>query len=519
MNKKTIWLLVSLMTIALIGLSSFQIYWINHTIQLSNERFEKDALASMLQVAKRLEKNEMVTVAANSFAFFNSEEETTDSTVDFEINIKTEGDSADASFSYRSNDNRRIKVIINDDSSKEIREYIGDTAVEGNKIAVFTAQEEIDPDIVATKINSKRKVFRKVVEEMMIHEVRQPKRVHPAIIDSLLKIELSNHGISLQFEFGVYDIQKDSFRIQQASNIEALKKDALSASLFPNDIISNNLSLLVSFPEKNSYLLGKVWLSLLTSLIFTFTIIGIFVYVLYKIIHQKKVDDLKNDFINNMTHEFKTPIATVSLATEALQEEAILSSRDTTARYVKVIQEESARLGDQVEKVLQLASMDKDNLSLKKQNALLNEIIEAAISRAKFQVEERGGTMQYIPSKLEIEFSADVVHFSNALFNLLDNAIKYSKEAPNINLEVSQFDSCFKISIQDHGIGLTKDQQKQVFDKFYRVPTGNLHDVKGFGLGLNYAHYIITAHGGEITLESELNRGSTFTITIPYENE
>ncbi len=515
MTKYTIWALVSMMAIALIGLSSFQIYWINNTIALSNERFEKDALESMHLVAERLEKTEMITVATNSFAFFGASENNDDSTVNFELNIKAEGDTADASFSYRSNDNRRIKVIIRDDSTKEIREFIGDTAVIGNTIAVYTSEEEIDPDEVATKINSKRKVFRKVVEEMMIHEVRAPKRVHPAIIDSLLKIELSNHGIALHFEFGVYDNYNDSFKIQQSSDLEALKADALKASLFPNDIISNNLSLLVSFPEKNSYLLSKVWLSLLISLIFTLTIIGIFTYVVYKIIHQKKVADLKNDFINNMTHEFKTPIATVALATEALQEEAILNSRDTTARYVKVIQEESARLGGQVEKVLQLASMDKDNFSLNKQQTSVNDLVDSVIDRAKFQVEERKGSIQYTPLPVDILFDADVSHFSNALFNLVDNAIKYSKNDPKIELIASSTASSFTIQVVDHGIGLTRDQQKQVFDKFYRVPTGNLHDVKGFGLGLNYVLYIINAHDGEVSLDSEIKKGSTFTITIP----
>jgi two-component system phosphate regulon sensor histidine kinase PhoR len=244
-------------------------------------------------------------------------------------------------------------------------------------------------------------------------------------------------------------------------------------------------------------------------------IIGTFSYVVYKIIHQKKVSDLKNDFINNMTHEFKTPIATVSLATEALQEEKVYSSRETMLRYVGVIQQESKRLGSQVEKVLQLASMEKDNLSLSMISTSLNLLVESAVERAKFQIEEKNGSLKIELLGEDVEILADETHFSNAIFNLLDNAIKYSPEAPEIYLQISVINHKVIISVKDTGIGLSKDQQQHIFDKFYRVPTGNLHDVKGFGLGLNYVRYIVGAHRGEIKVESQLKKGSKFSIILP----
>ena len=507
------------MAIALIGLSWFQLYWINNVIQLSEERFEKDALASMYQVAQRLERNEMAVVAANSFAFFGSTSPQDHDTADVEFNyqIIEIDDSTRGHFEFKSNSNNEIRVVIQNGSSREIHEFLNDTSFSYRDVQV-TASVENDSAVAEASIvrlKKKQKVFTRVVEEMMFHEVNQLHRVHPDIIDSLLKEEFKNHGIYLKFEFGIYDTQNKDFRIIKTSNKKNLQETTLKASLFPNDILGTTLSLMVNFPEKNQYLFNKVWASLLISVVFILMIIGTFSYVVYKIIHQKKLADLKNDFINNMTHEFKTPIATVSLATEALLEEKVYSSQETMLRYIGVIQQESKRLGTQVEKVLQLASMEKENLSLKKQCSSINLLVESAAARARFQVEEKHGSLKVVLLAEDVEIMADETHLSNAIFNLLDNAIKYSDEAPEIILVILADNDKVIINVMDKGIGLSKDQQQHIFDKFYRVPTGNLHDVKGFGLGLNYVRYIIEAHEGQIKVESQLNKGSSFSIILP----
>jgi two-component system phosphate regulon sensor histidine kinase PhoR len=518
-KKNAIWIVVTIMAIALIGLSWFQLYWMNNVIQLSRERFEKDALASMYQVAQRLERNEMAVVAANSFAFFGTTSSTEHDTaeIDYNYELIEVVDSANNHFEFKTNSNNNVKIVIRTDSSEEIHEFVNDTSFSYGEVKV-TANIGNDSTIAKASIvqlKKKQKVFTKVVEEMIFHEVTQPQRVHPDLLDSLLKVEFKNHGIYLKFEFGIYDTHDKDFRIIKTSNKEKLQESTLRASLFPNDILGNPLSLMVNFPQKNQYLFNKVWASLLISVVFILMIIGAFSYVVYKIIHQKKVSDLKNDFINNMTHEFKTPIATVSLATEALQEEKVYSSRETMLRYVGVIQQESKRLGSQVEKVLQLASMEKDNLSLNMHSTSINKLAESAIERAKFQVEEKNGSLKIELLTENVEVLADETHFSNAIFNLLDNAIKYSYEAPEISLELSVINNKVDISVKDKGIGLSKDQQQHIFDKFFRVPTGNLHDVKGFGLGLNYVRYIVEAHNGEIKVESQLNKGSSFSIILP----
>ena len=500
------------MSFALLGISAFQVYWINNVIQLSEERFEKDAINSLTLVAEKLERNEMVTVVANSFAFFGTSmgSDTGNVHIDKDVRITTNGDSVQGKFSYRSNANDNIKVIIRSESSEEIHEFIKDTVFTTVDINMVSAADE-NPE-VAKRINTKQRVFTKVVEEMIFHEVRQPIRVHPVILDSMLRTEFNNHGIRIQYEFGIYDAQTESFRVVKAINEESLTQTTLKASLFPNDILNNGLSLMVNFPSKNQYLFEKVWLSLLVSLLFIVVIIGVFAYVVYKIIHQKKLADLKNDFINNMTHEFKTPLATVTLATEALSEDMVQSNQQMRSRYLQVIKEENTRLTTQVEKVLQLASLEQEELSFTRRQNSINELIESAASRARFQIEERDGKFQVKLLKNDLKFMADESHFSNALFNLLDNAIKYSTGPPYVELTAKVKKGELVISITDQGIGLSTEQKRQVFDKFYRVPTGNLHDVKGFGLGLNYVKYIIEAHGGRIELNSVLGEGSSFSI-------
>ena len=515
MSRRTIWLLISLMSVALIGISAFQVYWINNVIRLSQERFEKDALASLKIVANRLERNEMVNVATNSFAFFgtSSDEEQNDIRFEEEVLVTSTHDTLQGKFWYRSNTNNRVKVIIRQDSVGEIKEFVNDREMATIEVNVIT-DDTSSTEQVAKRINSKQRVLTKVVEEMMLHEVRQANRVHPVVLDSLLQQEFKNHGINIKYEFGIYDTQHNEFQVVRAENKEELKETSLRASLFPNDIINNGLSLIVNFPGKNRFLLEKVWLSLLVSLLFILIIISVFAYVVYKLIHQKKLADLKNDFINNMTHEFKTPIATVTLATEALSENTVQANSKMRDRYIEVIREESRRLSMQVEKVLQMASIEQKELTLNKKPAGINEMVSSAVERARFQVEEKKGQISANLSDDNIEVFADENHFSNAIFNLLDNAIKYSSSAPVIGLKVELSNRTLKISVSDQGIGMSKDQQRQIFDKFYRVPTGNLHDVKGFGLGLNYVKYIVEAHHGEITLTSTPGEGSTFTIVL-----
>ncbi len=233
--------------------------------------------------------------------------------------------------------------------------------------------------------------------------------------------------------------------------------------------------------------------------------------------HRSKLSEVKNDFINNMTHEFKTPIATISLAHQALSDQDVVRHEDFREKYLGIIGEENKRLERQVEKVLQMAVMERQKLEMKFELIDIHDITRQAITNLKLQVEKKNG---YLRESLQAAVStivADKVHLTNIIFNLLDNAIKYCKDNPEILLSTRSDHKDVYISVTDRGIGMNNEMQKRIFEKFYRVPTGNVHDVKGFGLGLAYVKNIVDLHGGSITVDSELGKGSTFEIRIPYE--
>jgi two-component system phosphate regulon sensor histidine kinase PhoR len=253
----------------------------------------------------------------------------------------------------------------------------------------------------------------------------------------------------------------------------------------------------------------------LSSLLFLTIIIGCFIYAIKVIIRQKNLSDTKNDFINNMTHEFKTPIATVSLAVEALQDPELISQETFRNRYLSVIKDENKRLGVQVEKVLQAASLDKKDFKLKLENINLIDILENAKDHFELQVENKGGKITLETDLNNPYLQADPFHLTHIVNNLLDNANKYSKEKPLIQIKAWDSEDILHISIRDNGIGMPKETVKKIFDKFYRVPTGNIHDVKGFGLGLAYVKTMLEAHHGDIQVNSEIGKGSIFNLKFP----
>jgi two-component system phosphate regulon sensor histidine kinase PhoR len=246
--------------------------------------------------------------------------------------------------------------------------------------------------------------------------------------------------------------------------------------------------------------------------------VGCFYIAMMTILKQKKLAEIKNDFINNMTHEFKTPISTISLATQLIQEDASVHENASIQRYLGIIKDENVRLGQQVERVLQTAQMEREEIVLKKKKVNMHELILQVIEMNQPMLMAKNGVIHTAFSDHPAELLIDEVHMSNVINNLIDNAVKYSAEAPEISIETKAIDSTFILQVSDKGIGMQKDVLTQVFEPFYRVPTGNVHNVKGFGLGLSYVKKIVEAHGGNVQVKSQLGKGSTFEITIPYGN-
>lgn len=337
------------------------------------------------------------------------------------------------------------------------------------------------------------------------------------LVDSILKSELLDKGIKTDYDYGIYNDRYDYF---PPSTKEESRKEIMTSSykinLSPDNVFISPKYLTVYFPSEKNYILQTMWLILTGSGILILVIIFTFYYTVSTIFRQKKLSDIKNDFINNMTHELKTPISTVSLASEMLNDSSVEKSTEKTNHYVRIIKEENQRLGLLVENILQTAVLDKGQFKLRPQEVDVHEIIDRAISNIRLQVEKRGGKISIEKNANESILYADRIHLTNIIYNLIDNALKYSEEKPAITISTENLNAGIQISVSDSGTGISKENQKKIFETFYRVPTGNIHNVKGFGLGLSYVKTAIEKHGGAISVESEMGKGSTFKIYIPF---
>jgi two-component system phosphate regulon sensor histidine kinase PhoR len=272
------------------------------------------------------------------------------------------------------------------------------------------------------------------------------------------------------------------------------------------------------FPSKTNYNLNGVEVTLLSSILLILLIIGAFYFTISTIIRQKKLSEIKSDFINNMTHEFKTPISTISLAGEVLSDKTIDKSPESVEKYLKIIKDENKRLAGLVENVLQAAVLDKGKLKFKIQECDIHQIITDVIQSLTLQIQNKGGVITTELKAQRYSLFADRMHLGNIIYNLIDNALKYSKETPQIKVSTNSDQSGISILVKDNGIGIRKEDQKKIFETFYRVPTGNIHNVKGFGLGLSYVKAVVEKHGGQVEVQSEPGYGSTFVVYLPFIN-
>jgi two-component system phosphate regulon sensor histidine kinase PhoR len=367
-------------------------------------------------------------------------------------------------------------------------------------------------------------LLKEVMKDFIYTKRPIEQRVNRFLLDTLLKKELIQNGISLPYEFAVRGQSDDSLIFSTAS-LKPRDWEARSykASLFPNETLSSQNALYVYFPDQQRYILSNMGVMFGGSGILIIVIMACFYMAVTTILRQKKLSDIKNDFINNMTHEFKTPISTIALAAEMAQENSASLSQVSPGsrldRYLGIIREENKRLGTHVEKVLQMALLDKGHVKLKISDANIHDLIGKALNGQSVQIEQQEGEVDMEFEAVNEIVPADEVHVSNILNNLIDNAIKYSPEKLHISIKTWNENDGIAISIADQGIGMSREQQQRIFDTFYRVPTGNVHDVKGFGLGLSYVKKMVEAHDGTVRVHSKPGEGSTFTVWLPTRKE
>lgn len=469
MSKQAIWSIIIIMTLSLIGVGVIQYFWIKRAVDLDEKNF-----------------NDKVTIALN--------------------NVK--------------------KRLVTDAEEAADKKYYAERSI--------LEPKNMLADIIKDDLSSKSDQLSKRIKELefrssFLDPNQLLENINIAILDKYLRMELESKDIDLDYEYGIYSNKDKAYIIEngnyaaiigdttKSSNVAAMNplyKAEYKISLFADDMLDPG-HLNLYFPGKKRFLWSNVIGILLSSIVFTGLILFCFSYTVYVIFHQKKVSEMKTDFINNMTHEFKTPIATISLASDSILSPSILENKDKVTRFINIIKQENKRMLSQVEKVLQMAQIEKENVDLKFNSINIHDLILDAVINAELKVLTKGGTIVTNLNAQKPVIEGDVTHISSIINNLLDNAEKYTPEKPEIVISTKDVSGGVEFSVTDNGIGMSKDALKNIFEKFYRVHTGNLHDVKGFGLGLSYVKAMVDAHHGKVNVKSEPGKGSTFTILLP----
>ena len=503
MKKSTIWLLAILMALTLVGLLYIQIIYMKSMIRMRDDQFTEGVRRSLYAVSSLLEQDEtkffleedVAEVESSSiYAQYGGTPHlggvrysfTTHSGVAGEVTLKS-----DAEKIYKIQNENNVASSYN-----SMREELK---------GQYLYQKGVIDDVI---INIMNKAGDRPIEE----------RADSVSVRKYLTRELENNGLELPFEFAV--VNRNGKVFYQSSGYANLGPAAVEKSvqsLFRNDPAAKKNYLKVYFPSKTKYILSSVRF-MIPSFVFTFVVLIVFLYTIIVAFRQKKITEMKNDFINNMTHEFKTPISTISLAAQMLNDDSVRKSPTMLQHISGVINDETKRLRFQVEKVLQMSMFDKQKGTLRMQDVDANLVISNVVNTFRLKVERYGGKITTCFNAEDAIVNVDEMHFTNVIFNLLDNALKYRNEERPLELKVETRDVArdrLEIVVADNGIGIRKEDLKKIFEKFYRVSTGNRHDVKGFGLGLAYVHKMITLMGGEIKAESEIGKGTRFVITLP----
>ncbi len=548
MNKNQLTLIIALVSGAMLGLIGVQLYWIHNAIELKKQQFDRDVNEVLSNVVAGLEKQEVLNVV-KGFGFEANLFKKLDN-----LDLKIDSIQASTKQIADSISEKIVKIEKGPDNSPQGHLRIGlnqafnhDSIMKGfqrmsdaffsndlKKLFDFQfdmAQKQFDRTIGKRKdfekvfnldtaiINRKLGLIKEVMKEMVIVDIRgeSMNRVKPRSVDSVLGVELINKGIQQPYKIGVFNARNQLISEHLEPEIhEQIAKSPYRINLFPGSVISEPTFLKVYFPAKSKYLLKAMWGVLSLSFLLTILIILCFYYTVRTIYKQKKDSEIKTDFINNMTHELKTPISTIALACESIGDPQLKQSQQKVNEYVGMIHAENERLGNLVEDVLQSAVLDRGDFKIKTEEVNVDNVISASIEKMQALVEKNNGTIHIELIAKENIVIGDRFHLVNVLCNLLDNAIKYSKDLPKIKVSTENVQDGLKIICEDDGIGISLENQKKIFDKLYRVPSGNIHNVKGFGLGLNYVQAIVQKHGGNIKVISELGKGSKFEIFLPF---
>ena len=497
------------MAAAVMGVGGLQYYWIHEAIRLKQEEFDTSVFAAINRIAERLEDAEQMQTNLQAYQL-DSTSSVTPLSIQEEFKLSRETPFFNVGADVKDSFHKTGTLISNKDDCP---------CIDCKKKRLIRSEQQL-----------------LYIEKMLTQNLLSPKklvdRLNLAALDEYIEKEFKNRGINLDYKYGIFANEDESFVIQDGHYVveenttteneigcSTLFNTPYKVELFQKIDLASPGQLMIQFPSQSTLMYSSVFWPLLLSILFTVIIMGCFYYTILTIFHQKKLSEMKTDFINNMTHEFKTPIATISLAADSISSPMISGAPDKVKRFANIIRQENKRMNAQVEKVLQMAIVDKREFQLNLIGIDLHQVIQQAVAHANLQAEQRGGLVSAKMFASNPLIQGDITHISNIIANLLDNANKYSPEEPKISVSTSNVSGGVQVIVKDHGVGMNKEALKHIFDKFYRVHTGNLHDVKGFGLGLSYVKALMTAHKGQIDVKSELGKGSSFILFFPFQVE
>ncbi len=528
MSKRIIIGLVVLMGISLLGIVAVQVYWFNNSVNVRNELFDRSVNDAMNKAVRRLETGYDLKVIRH----FSNGDSTRRETFSYppppppppppvpgyeNVDVVVKRDSIHHTISVTTSKSQKMKQGAHNaqsfatagKNSKSMRLLTENVYGPINDSLINAEMKAMTPEM-----KKKLKQLNNLSNQIQI-EYRgweDGRHIDENQLKKLLKQELSDRAIPIGFELNINS--GDSIAVK-AKKTDLLQK-WYKVNMFPDDIFRKNLELAVYFPERDHFI-GRTTTWLLgLSVVFTLIIFFTFWLSIYLIIRQKKISEMKSDFINNMTHEFKTPIATISIAADSISNEKVIHEEEKVRFFAGMIRKENIRMNEQVERILQIARLDRKEFEFSFQATDVHPLIEAAVDGILLQVEQRGGKINIQLDAVNPVVTTDPTHFTNLVYNLLDNANKYSPDAPVIKVSTVNSPRGILLTVEDNGMGMTKAVQSRIFDKFYRLPSGNIHNIKGFGLGLSYIKAILEANNGTIKVHSEPGKGSRFVVFVPF---